>query len=63
MNTGGNAGSQSSALIIRGLSLGEIRARDFLKVLWKEIQVSCIVGVVLAAVNFVRIYYFEKQVF
>jgi len=31
MNTGGNAGSQSSALIIRGLSLGEIRARDFFK--------------------------------
>jgi len=63
MDTGGNAGSQSSALIIRGLALGEIRARDFLKVLWKEIQVSCIVGVVLTAMNFVRIYYFEKAGF
>lgn len=60
MDTGGNAGSQSSALIIRGLALGEIRAKDALKVLWKEIQVSCLVGIVLTVVNFVRIYFFEK---
>ncbi|HOM02235.1 MAG TPA: magnesium transporter [Acetivibrio sp.] len=60
MDTGGNAGSQSSALVIRGLALGEIRTRDALKVLWKEIQVSCLVGIVLTSVNFVRIYFFEK---
>ncbi len=60
MDTGGNAGSQSSTLIIRGLALGEIQLRDILKVLWKELQVSTIVGVVLSLVNFIRIYYFEK---
>jgi len=60
MDTGGNAGSQSSALIIRGLALGEIRLKDALKVLWKEIQVGCLVGLALCAVNFVRIYYLEK---
>ncbi len=60
MDTGGNAGSQSSTLIIRGLALGEISLTDFLKVLWKELQVSFIVGFVLAFVNFLRVYYIEK---
>lgn len=60
MDTGGNAGSQSSTLIIRGLALGEIRLKDALRVLWKELQVSCIAGGILSAVNFIRIYYFEK---
>ena len=60
MDTGGNAGSQSSTLIIRGLALGEINIRDILKVLWKELQVSTIVGVVLSLINFIRLYYFEK---
>lgn len=60
MDTGGNAGSQSSTLIIRGLALGEIRMVDFFKVFWKELQVSFIAGVTLAVVNFFRIYFFEK---
>ncbi|TJX15159.1 magnesium transporter [Tissierella creatinini] len=60
MDTGGNAGSQSSSLIIRGLALGEIRIKDALKVLWKELRVSIVVGSTLAFVNFLRIYYLEK---
>ncbi|WP_312810467.1 magnesium transporter [Sedimentibacter sp.] len=60
MDTGGNAGSQSSTLIIRGLALGEINLKDVFKVLWKEFQVSLLVGVALSALNFIRIYYFEK---
>lgn len=60
MDTGGNAGSQSSTLIIRGLALGEISLKDIFKVLWKELKVSCLVGIALSALNFVRIYYFEK---
>jgi magnesium transporter len=60
MDTGGNAGSQSSTLIIRGLALGEIRIVDFFKVFWKELQVSFIAGVTLAVVNFFRVYFFEK---
>ena len=55
MDTGGNAGSQSATLVIRGLAVGEIEPKDAFKVLWKEFQVSIMVGVVLAAVNFVRI--------
>lgn len=55
MDTGGNAGSQSATLVIRGLAVGEIEPKDAFKVLWKEFQVSIMVGVVLAAVNFGRI--------
>ena len=54
-DTGGNAGSQSSTLVIRGMTLGEIRPRDLLAVLWKETRVSLLVGVVLAAVNYLRL--------
>jgi magnesium transporter len=60
MNTGGNAGSQSSTLIIRGLALGDITIEDAFKVLWKELRVSVIVGAILAGVNFLRIYYLER---
>lgn len=60
MDTGGNAGSQSSTLVIRGLALGEIKLNDILKVIWKEFRVSLIVGIVLSGLNFVRIYYLEK---
>lgn len=56
--TGGNAGSQASMLVIRGMALDEVRPRDFLKVFWKELRVSLIVGVILGAVNFLRIYFF-----
>ncbi len=54
-DTGGNAGSQSSTLVIRGMAVGEIELRDFVKVFWKELRVSLLVGVILSAVNFVRL--------
>lgn len=54
-DTGGNAGSQSSTLVIRGMAVGDIELRDFPRVLWKELRVSVLVGAVLAAVNFVRL--------
>lgn len=55
MDTGGNCGSQSSTLVIRGLAIDEIRPRDFLRVLWKEIRVALVVGITLAFVNGCRI--------
>jgi magnesium transporter len=56
MDTGGNAGTQTSTLIIRGMALEEIRFRDLPKILWKEIRVAFICGFTLGLVNFVRIY-------
>jgi magnesium transporter len=55
MDTGGNAGSQSSTLIIRGMALDEIEPRDVLNVLWKEVRVAFLCGAALSLVNFVRI--------
>ena len=62
MDTGGNAGSQSSTLIIRGLATGDIKLTDAFRVLKKEFLISIICGVILSAVNFARIIIFEPQV-
>lgn len=54
-DTGGNAGSQSSTLVIRGMALNEITIADLGRVLMKELGVSSLVGVALAAANFLRL--------
>ncbi len=56
MGTGGNCGSQSSTLIIRGMALEEIRLRDFFKVIFKEFRIAFLCSVVLAIVNGARIW-------
>jgi magnesium transporter len=58
--TGGNAGSQASAMIIRGLALGEIQMRDTMKVVFKELRVGAMCGLVLAIVNMVRMTFFDS---
>lgn len=54
-DTGGNCGSQSATLVIRGMAIDEIHMKDFFRVLFKEIRVAAIVGTVLALVNGARI--------
>ena len=61
MDTGGNAGSQSATLVIRGIALEEIEFSDIFKVIWKEFRVSILVGFILSAINFIRIYYFTNS--
>ena len=55
MDTGGNCGSQSATLIIRGLALSQIRFKDIFRVVFKEFRISLIVGAVLAVTNGIRI--------
>ena len=55
MDTGGNAGSQASVTIIRGIALGELRFRDIGKVIWKEARVSILLGLTLAAACFIKL--------
>ena len=55
MDTGGNCGSKSSTLIIRGIALSQIRFKDIFRVIFKEFRISLIVGAVLAVTNGVRI--------
>lgn len=59
--TGGNCGSQSSTLIIRGLATDEIEFRDILKVLMKELRVAVLVGAMLAVVNGIRVIVMYKN--
>ncbi|MGF6989114.1 magnesium transporter [Lachnospiraceae bacterium PM6-15] len=55
MGTGGNCGSQSSTLVIRGLAVGEIQLNDVLKVMFKEVRVALIISLILSVVNGIRI--------
>ena len=60
MGTGGNAGSQASVTVIRGLSLGEIEFEDVLKVVWKEFKVAIICGITLAIANFIKLILIDR---
>lgn len=60
MDTGGNAGGQSSVTIIRGLSLGEISNKDILSIIWKEARVSLMCGITLAVANFAKLMLFDQ---
>lgn len=60
MGTGGNCGSQSSVTVIRSLAIGDIAFRDTFLVIWKELRVSLLCGVVLAVANFVKIFLLDN---
>jgi magnesium transporter len=61
MGTGGNSGAQSATLIIRGLAVGDVELRDAGKVLWKEVRISFLVGLVLSILNFAKIFFIDGQ--
>ena len=63
MSTGGNCGSQSSVMVIRGLSLGEIELSDALKVMWKEFRVSVLCGLALAVAGFAKVLLIDGMLF
>ena len=56
MGVGGNSGSQSSTVIIRGLAVGEVEMKDVLRVVFKEVRIGLVVGILLAVVNGVRVW-------
>lgn len=62
MGTGGNCGSQSSTMVIRGMSVDEIQLKDFFKVVWMELRISLILSFSLAIVNGLRILLFYRDV-
>jgi magnesium transporter len=61
MDTGGNAGCQSSTLIIRGMAVGEIYPKDIIQVVWKEVRVGLLCGFGIGLVNFIRVYIMNGQ--
>lgn len=60
MDTGGNAGGQTSVTIIRGLSLGEIEYRDVPRIMWKELRTAFLCGGTLAVANFAKLMMFDR---
>jgi len=61
-DTGGNAGSQSSTLIIRGMAVNEISIKDLGTVMWKEIRVALIVGFILSFFTALRVFFMNGEV-
>ncbi len=61
MGTGGNTGSQAATLIIRGLATDEVDTHDVLKILWKEIRIGLVIGIILSAFNFARVYWLDHN--
>ena len=55
MDSGGNAGGQTTTVIIRSLTLGELDSGDILKIIWKELRIALMVGLSLAIINIIRI--------
>lgn len=60
MDTGGNAGSQASVTVIRGIALGEIEFRDIFKVVWKEFRAAILLSITLAVACFVKLMLIDK---
>ena len=63
MGTGGNAGSQASVTVIRGMALDEIRPRDILKVIWKELRVAVLVAISVGIVCFAKLQLIDGLIF
>jgi magnesium transporter len=61
MGTGGNSGSQASTLVIRGIAVGELEPKDALKVLWKELRISALLGLSLSAINLAKILLLDRE--
>jgi len=61
MDTSGNAGSQASTLIIRGMAVGEISPKDIIRVVWKEVRVGVLCGLALGLINFIRVFIMNGQ--
>jgi magnesium transporter len=59
---GGNTGNQSSTLIIRGLSTGEINKNTMFKAVFKELSSACIIGLILAVASFGRVYFYSSEI-
>ena len=63
MGTAGNAGSQASVTVIRGMTLDEIRPRDILRVIWKELRVSILIALSVGVVCFAKLQLIDRMIF
>ena len=61
MDTGGNTGSQAATIVIRSLAIGDIKGRDLLQVLWKELRVSLMISLVIGILAFARVLFLSRN--
>jgi magnesium transporter len=61
ISAGGNSGSQSSTLVIRGMAVGEIKISDWFRILVREAAMGLVLGVVLGAIGFLRVLMYPEQ--
>jgi magnesium transporter len=55
ISSGGNSGSQASTLVVRAMALGEVRLRDWWRVIRRELATGLALGCLLGAIGFLRI--------
>jgi magnesium transporter len=61
ISTGGNSGSQSSTLIIRGMAVGEIKPKDWWRIIVREMAMGLVLGALLGAIGFARVLMYRDQ--
>ncbi len=55
ISSGGNSGSQATTLVIRAMAIGEVRLRDWWRVLWRELRAGLLLGAILGVIGFARV--------
>ncbi len=63
IDTGGNAGSQASTLVIRAMAVGDVTARDFLRVVWREIRLGLVLGMTMAAASLLFVHFLHGSLY
>jgi len=61
MDTGGNTGSQAATIVIRSLAIGDIKGKDLVQVLWKELRVSLMISMVIGVLAFARVLFLSRN--
>ncbi len=61
ISTGGNSGSQSSTLIIRGMAVGEIKPKDWWRIIVREMGMGLVLGLILGTIGFARVLMYRDQ--
>lgn len=62
IGTCGNAGTQSATMVVRGLALGEIHQRDFVRVFWRELIMGLALGLALGLMAYFRVFFQDHNV-
>lgn len=60
ISSGGNSGSQASTLIVRAMALGDVRLKDWFRIMWRELLTGFSLGIILGTIGFFRIFLWQE---